>query len=376
MHPIKFIHCADIHIGAALTYLGTAAAKRRAEALLTLEKIVNIVREQNADLLLIAGDLFDANGIEPQLAQSTISALAEASPARVIIAAGNHDPLTASCFYRQLKLPENVFVLSTEDTCLAFDDIKTRVYGRSFAEVYMKSSESFSLDTLEDGYNNIMVLHGDISGDASSPYNSISSDFIRSSGMDYIALGHIHKRSEPQKLGNTVYAYSGCPEGQGFDETGEKGVYLGDTASGEILLQFIPCSIRQHREIHIDLSACTNEQEIISLVLDTVRAIPDYSEQLYKLVLKGALCEGLNVPTAELLSRLSSEVFFVKLRDKTTVKLDLELAAKENSLKGIFIRKMLEKRANATTDELPLIDSALDIGIRAFFSEVKYRDVQ
>lgn len=63
MKPVKILHCADIHIGAEESFLGMRAQSRRAETLITFEKIINIARENSVDILLIAGDLFNSNNI-------------------------------------------------------------------------------------------------------------------------------------------------------------------------------------------------------------------------------------------------------------------------------------------------------------------------
>ena len=54
----------------------------------------------------------------------------------------------------------------------------------------------------------------------------ISSVIIAASGADYLALGHIHYNVVEPLDSRGVYAYSGCLEGRGFDETGEKGFVL------------------------------------------------------------------------------------------------------------------------------------------------------
>ena len=64
MNNVKILHTADIHIGARDAFLGTAAESRRFETLLTFEKIVDLAKEKSADLLVIAGDLFENNTIE------------------------------------------------------------------------------------------------------------------------------------------------------------------------------------------------------------------------------------------------------------------------------------------------------------------------
>ena len=373
MHKVKILHCADIHIGASVSYLGTSAAKRRAETLLTFERIINAARENTVELLLIAGDLFDSNKIDSSLIDGVFEAIESLSPTPVVVAVGNHDPLTSDSPFITRKLPNNLHVLGTEDECFTLEKLGVRIYGKSFAGMYMQGKSSFSLTPPNDDIINIMLLHGDTSGDQSSDYNGISSGFMASSGMDYIALGHIHKRSDILKSGSSFYAYSGCPEGQGFDELGPKGVYIGSIGKGICELEFTPVCKRMHLELAVDISEIPS-QEIYRHITSKMQEIESYSEHLYKIILTGSIPENTNLLLDELKSRLESEVFFVKIKDKTTVTVDFETIAKEKSLKGIFVRKMLEKLNTASPEEVESLKNALDIGLRAFYSEVNYRD--
>ena len=46
---------------------------------------------------------------------------------------------------------------------------------------------------------------------------------LKNKNIDYLALGHVHKY-KMEKLDNRgIYCYSGCLEGRGFDECGDKG---------------------------------------------------------------------------------------------------------------------------------------------------------
>lgn len=372
MREVRILHCADLHIGALERFLGTAAKKRRVETLLTFERILETARDHQVDLLLIAGDLFDSNTIESEWVDRVFEGFSSIPDVQIVFAAGNHDPLDAQSPFVTRELPENVHVLGKTDTVLTFEDLHTRVWGRSFAEVYLSGQERFSLAVEDDDTLNIMVQHGEFAGSMGGNYNTITPEFIRTSGMDYVALGHIHKRSEIEKLGGTSFAYCGCPEGQGFDETGEKGVYLGVVRKNEADLTFIPLSKRRHERVDVDLSVCSSPAAFTDVILQQLADTygEDYAENLYRITLSGALPEEWNFSTAEISARLNEKLYFAKVLNRTEVEADLESLSKEASLKGIFTRKMLAAITNAAEQDREQLRAALQLGLRAFRGEI------
>ncbi len=369
MNSVKILHCADIHIGALEGFLGAAAQTRRYETLMTFERIVDTALQNGVQLLLIAGDLFDSNDIPISFADKVFEKIASVPTLKTVYCAGNHDPLNALSPFVTRTLPENLYVLKGEDSCFTFDDIKTRVYGRSFETVHLKGEEFFSLDVLQDDYINILLQHGDLCSDLNSDYNAITPRFVASSKMDYIALGHVHKRSDIGKLQNTFFAYCGCPEGQGFDELEEKGVYMGTISKGECNLEFIPMSRRQHIHEKIDI---TEADDIFTCITDLLKEKygEKYGENLYKIELTGSIPDSFILNTSELTARLSDILYFVKIKDSTQYKIDLEALANETGLKGIFVKNMLNK-INENPDN-PLYKNALNLGLKAFNTEVNY----
>jgi hypothetical protein len=77
-------------------------------------------------------------------------------------------------------------------------------------------------------------------------------------------------------------------------------------------------------------------------------------------------------PLTENYIERADKVYFIKLKDKTEIALDLESLSKEASLKGLFVKKMLERTENAPEDEKELYKKALKLGLKAFNTEVKY----
>lgn len=373
MNLVKILHCSDIHIGAAESSLGALAESRRAETLITFEKIINLAKENCVDILLIAGDLFNSNNIEKSFTNRVFECFNSIPDIKIVYSAGNHDPLNADSPFKKEQLPKNLFVLDTKDCFVEFSELNTRVYGKSFKEVYMQGVHRFSLNA-DNNYINLMCIHGEIRSDLGSDYNSITSDFIKSSNMDYIALGHVHKRSEVGKIGNTYVSYPGCPEGQGFDELGEKGVYIGTVSKESCDLQFVSVAKRMHLAESIDISGLSSSNEIAEHILNALKEkYPDsYADNLYKIILTGAINDDVNLSLPEISTRLNDSVYFAKLRDKTEFKLDFEALAQENTLKGIFVKNMLSKISDADEEQKQLLTHALNIGIKAFSGEVNY----
>lgn len=370
MNTVKILHCADVHIGAAHSFLGSGAESRRFETLITFENIMDLAVKEQVDIVAIAGDLFDTNNLEPSFTRAVIEKIAKIAPIKVVYCAGNHDPLNDSSPFEIESLPENLYVLPQVDHCETFSDINCRVYGRSFENTHLTGEEDFSFTVPQDDFINIMVQHGELKSDLHSDYNAITPRFIRNSGMDYIALGHVHKRTPVCKIENTHFAYCGCPEGQGFDELDEKGVYLGEVSKGKAELQFISVSKRKHIHQKIDI---TDVADISTYILSTLESIyENFSDNLYKIELTGEIAEDFDLNIAEITTRLSDKLYFVKVKDSTEYKIDFEALSKETSLKGVFVKNMLAKLETADNPEE--IRKSLKIGLKAFSGEVKYNE--
>ncbi len=369
MNSVKILHTADLHIGARDAFLGKDAEKRRFEALLTFEKIVDLAKQNDVRILAVAGDLFDSNGTEREFIEGVFKKIAESPEIYVVFAAGNHDPLNSESPFLNNTLPKNLYVLPATDSVITFEDLGVKIYGRSFENTRLAGEERFSLKADAD-FINIMVQHGDLKSDLGSDYNSITPNFVKTCGMDYIALGHVHKNTAVLTLGNTHFAYCGCPEGQGFDELDRKGVYLGEISKEKCDLKFIPVSKRQHIVRQIDITNC---DDISSAVLSDLKAnFENYNDNLYKIELTGSIPPDAVLNVAEITARLSEVLYFVKIKDKTEFAVDLELLSKEPTLKGVFVKNMLSLMDN--TDNKEKVRAALNVGLRAFYGEVKYNE--
>ena len=371
MKEITFIHTADLHIGAQCGYLGTLGQRRRSEVLVTFRRITHYCKEHSIPFLIIAGDLFDSNNVDEYLIDEVFSAFGDIPETKIIFAAGNHDPLTSDSPFLSRELPPNVTVLPTKDTMLSFDEPRIRIYGRSFSNVYEDKITDFEYTPPQDDYFNLMVLHGDAENSGGA-YRAIPTEFIEKSGMDYIALGHVHSATPLKKAGNTYYAYSGCPDGQGFDEAGQKGFYLVTLKNGKAKAELVPCAARMHIVCEADITGVTSSTGAARAVLSLLKENygEDYTENIYKIILTGTVSRELTLNMDEIVAELSANVFFAKFKNKVRREADYASLAKEQTLKGIFVKKMLEKIAAAKEDERETLENALSLALEAFEGEV------
>ncbi len=372
MSAVKILHCADLHIGASVSFLGEKSSSRQMETLLTFERICDTASKENVKIVLISGDLFDSNKIPESFFERVISKMAEKSDIYFVISLGNHDPLNFSSPFWNAKMPENIKLFSDKDGVFPIGD-NVDVYGRSFCEVLEKGEDKFSLNPDPEKIN-IMCIHGEYG--LGGMQNPITDDFIINSGMDYIALGHVHQKSTPKKIGNTYIAYSGCPEGLGFDELGEKGVYIGEIDKNYCNISFVKTAKRMHIEEKIDVTSCENSPEIYEKIIETLigKYGESYTENLYKIILCGEIKEDTEINLTEIKERLKEKVYFVKIKDKTGIKFNLDALKNEVSLKGIFVSNML-KKAEENPEIKEEIEEALKIGLKAFSGEVEiYED--
>jgi DNA repair exonuclease SbcCD nuclease subunit len=239
-----------------------------------------------------------------------------------------------------------------------------RVYGASFEGHFARETllcdERGEIPALSPSYINILVLHGE--ADVSrSMYNPISKDVLRECGFDLCALGHVHSYKKTED-----YIYSGVLCSRGFDELGDCGVVVGEiTDEGRVLTEFIPINVRKYVAEEIDVSEETDFS--VDALSDLILSKTD-KEFCTKVILKGIVPLQEKIDVEGLQMRLTGKYPQVKVVDNTSVEADWRLISEENSLRGIFVRRMLEKLRDTEDGKYSTknIQDAMKIGIKAF----------
>ena len=364
MKKVKIVHTADLHFDTPFNEVDDKQRAINKEELKEVFKnIINFCKEKQVDILLLAGDIFDNLTLNRETIYFLENVFNNIKETRVFISPGNHDPYNNNSFYKLIKWPENVYIFKDKLEKVYIKELETNVWGAAFNEKYVRESliRGFSQNNKEI---NIMAIQGEISSSSEgNEYNPITLKDIKESGMDYIALGHRHNFSGVLKEGNTFYSYSGCPQGRGFDETGDKGIIYGYVSKGAVELSFIKTCKRNYEEVYVDISNLFGYEEVIKKILDVIKE-EDRKNNLYKIILKGEVSEKFHIEEKVLKSKLVKDFYFCKVVDKTSIALDIKELSKGYSVKSIFVKNLLKKLQEAKTDEeKDIIKMALKIGV-------------
>lgn len=373
---VKILHTADLHLGAPFS--GLPLRERERFRLLqeeALRKMVEYASREGVALFLVAGDLFDSWDIPSATVDHVFSCL-QSLGCPVVIAPGNHDPLTARSPYLTRELPENVFVFRSESlSSFSFPDVGIDVFGYGFTGPTLDRSPIESLDdnfAIDDRLS-ILLLHGDLDSPLSR-YGSIRSSDLSRSGADYVALGHVHNaKDELLSFGTVAGAYAGFPFGRSFDERGFGSVRVitlteKDDGSSPILSsERIRVSDSRFEVLDTDVTGCGSDDETAELLRHFFKKNALGNETALRLSLSGEVSPRYTPDVNALTARLSldgapSPLF---LSDHTLPILDGGYLEEDLTLRGELYRTLKPKMLTGSDEERKDAALALRIGLAA-----------
>lgn len=311
--------------------------------------LARLAREEQVDLVLLPGDLFDGERVYPESVEALKAALASIE-APVVIAPGNHDYVGSSSPYLTDQWPDNVHVfVSQEVSEFSLPELNCVVHGYAFTTPHRIDEPLNGFSVPEDGRLHLLCAHGEVA--VSGNYAPISPVTLGTMGVTYAALGHVHACTGLNWEGDTAWAYCGCPEGRGFDELGPKGALVVTMDDNGVASRFVSLCHRQYRIERVNVSELDARLQEFS------------GEDLVRIILTGECRRAPDLN--ELLDRVRSRFFYVELRDETTLSQDIWARAEEESLTGLFLREMRHRLDAASEEECQSILLAARFGLAA-----------
>ena len=315
-------------------------------------------KNRGVRLFLITGDLFDGERLTSDTRDFIISQTERFPECRFFIAPGNHDPYNAASPYNRMSLPANVHVFRGRGK-VEIPEWNVDVYGFGFTEKHCADKPLCGHGALRPDRINILVCHGDLGG--SEDYGPISRADIASSGFDYVAMGHIHTCGGGCENG-TYYAYSGCIQGRGMDETGVKGALYGTVGKGKVELEFLPLSRRRYEIIELEVRPEDGRKDVMERLGD--KLVKYDGDCRVRVIIKGETENALllNAESVKSFSGTSAETEIV---DKTVPAVRLTDAESQNTLRGAFCRRMKTLSENAVGEDREVATLAYKLGLEA-----------
>lgn len=354
---IKLIHFADLHLNAPLSSrVGwDTANKLRENKFKVIDRIAALANDKQADLILIAGDLFDDSFTD----EKTIRFLADRfskTKAYVFIACGNHDCLAKNRFYSSGSIGENIHVFGTEMEKVSLPALGCDVYGQSFSGEIERESmlKGFQADNPEA--LNLMVMHGDLQ--RQSDYNPIHTEDIAASGLDYLALGHIHNEKEIKREGKTYYGYSGIPQPHSFKDSLAPSVNYIELSKQEFHAAYIDVSEFRFYQLRVPISECFTSYDIQKTVLHAAEPF-DRERNLFEITLEGERPEGFHLDIRQVQEELSDSFLYAELKDETRLAVNFDVLKQEQTLRGEFVRLVMGDEAMTDGEKREILECGI-----------------
>lgn len=299
---MRILHTADWHLGKKLDHFS-----RLEEQKIVMDEICTIADDQNADVIIVAGDLFDTFNPPVEavdLLYKTLKRLTNNGKRPVIAIAGNHDspdridapnPLARECGilfvgnpdvtipkmeiengfeitasengFLEIKLPQYTYPIRIITTPYA-NEMRLKTYlGAENKEQQLNELLQTSWSQLADKYCdnkgvNILTTHlymlkrgGEIleEPDGEKPLRIGNADIVYTDcipqQIQYTALGHLHRY---QNVGghSSPVVYSSSPLSYSFSEAGQDKKVVLIEAQPDEKVKLTPISLQSGRPLH------------------------------------------------------------------------------------------------------------------------------
>lgn len=269
----SFLHAADLHLDTPFSGLGAANAEVQRQLIdASLESWDLLVEEairREVAFVVLAGDLYDGaqRGVRAQFrVLDGYQRLAQAGIG-VYVIHGNHDPAGAWSAIVG-RTPPGVTVFGTQDVeCVPVEyrgETVAHVYGISYATASVSENLALRYRRTDGPGIHIGVLHCNVGSQTDhGAYAPCTVDDLRSAGMDYWALGHIHLRSVLARDPWIVYAGNLQGRSPKPSEQGAKGAYVVHVTGGVVQEpDFVALDRVRFVSLAVDISDISDLEEL------------------------------------------------------------------------------------------------------------------
>jgi exonuclease SbcD len=379
----KFVHAADLHLDTpfrGLTKADEAVGKELMNASLkAFDSLISLTISSNAAFIVFSGDIYDKSdrGVRAQLHFLAGMRRLEEKGIRAFIVHGNHDPLNGWSAVREW--PTNVTVFGSGDvvsceTVERPEGVLASVHGTSYPQSDVKENLALRFKRGSRNGLHIGVLHCNVGNNSDhAAYSPCTVDDLIAAGIDYWALGHIHKRQNLRERDPWI-VYPGNLQGRSTkpSEMGEKGAVVVDVIDGHAgTVEFFALDSVRFIELEFCVDRCSDLGELeqgLREEIDCLREKNGGRGLIVRATLTGrttlhSKLAGSN-EVGDLLTHLNDDAFMFSpfvwwesLRDRTLPNIDLE----QIRARGSFSSELLTYADRLKADPEVLLNTLSDL---------------
>lgn len=237
---MKVVHTADVHL-----------SPDHPERMEALEEVIRICEDEDVELLLISGDLFDRN-IDAGSLKTNVRSLFSDNDFDTFVISGNHDE---SAFREEDYFGDDIYMMTEAPfESQKFEDLN--LIGVPYTEEGFSDLIEPLSEEVDDDKINLLMIHCTLSGVSGgfgqeSKYMPVRPEELVQTGFDYVFSGHIHSEATRKDLGNTTFTYPGSPVSISSSETGRRQVWIFDTEDESLETRKLDTFHYLHRNIEL-----------------------------------------------------------------------------------------------------------------------------
>lgn len=322
---IKIFHTADVHIGLEFKNY-TSKDLLKTQRIQVVANMIDLANQKQADLFIVAGDLFDKMSLKSEDIQATVNHLKNFKGKAVIVLPGNHDFANPeSTLWKNFqRFADNspVNILIPQKT----EPIDLQEFGLS-AIAYPAPCDSKHSQTHRIGWissipkdpalYHIGIAHGTIEGvalDDRNQYFKMNPVELYSAGVDIWLIGHAHV-PWPSSLGNNEKIFNpGTPEPEEITRSHPGHAFFHEIDGlKNIKTELVQTGLYHFQRLEVIL---TNANDI-----EQLKTLAD-SKKVLDLTILGKLSKEDHTKLLSTLQWLREKTLDFFIENKCTVKLD------------------------------------------------------
>jgi exonuclease SbcD len=289
---IRILHTSELLLDFAFADNDELADLRRADQLKTFEKLINLAIKNEADLMVIAGNLFATPRPESEIVEIVGSGLQRLVDRQII-------PVILPGSLDGVPTPDNIFRLSSLPGLVLGDlrrlrrplslELKSSIlhlYGFAWGADDGDPASLSSMRRLDQPGFHLGILQACAGGDERTQYFRplpvVDPGMLQQWGLDYVALGN---RRNWREIGNddaVLASFAGTPEGLSFQETGPRYAALVTLGDGSTKIEKLPVNTRTLEKSEFDLSRFESTEAIAGAIAEHA-----HPEVVFRAILKG-----------------------------------------------------------------------------------------